>query len=74
MAEGYVIFAPAESLYCQGDITYYDPTDEQWMTTTLWAPWMACAKVFETQEDAMKHCPDLAMVIKVNAETMEVIE
>ena len=73
MTEGYVVFAPAESLYCQGDITYY-ADDKQWETTTLWAPWKACAKVFETQEDAMKHCPDLAVVIKVNAQTMEVIE
>lgn len=66
MTEGYVVFEPAESLYCQGDITYY-ADDEQWETTTLWAPWKACAKVFETQEEAMKHCPDLAVVIKVNA-------
>lgn len=73
MAEGYVVFAPAESLYYQGDITYY-ADDKQYVTTTLWAPWEACAKVFETQEDAMKYCPDLAVVRKVNTETMEVIE
>ena len=70
MAEGYVVFDPVLRMYYQGDTVI----SEEYDNVRLWAPWEACAKVFETQEDAMKHCPDLAVVIKVNAETMEVIE
>ena len=66
MAEGCVVFDPVMRMYYQGDITYY-ADDKKWETTSLWAPWIACAKVFETQEDAMKYYPDLAVVIKVNA-------
>ena len=70
MAEGYVVFDPVMRLYYQGETMI----SEEYDNVRLWTPWLISAKVFETQEDAMKHCPYLAVVIKVNTETMEAIE
>ena len=63
MAEGYVVFDPVMRMYYQGETMI----SEEYDNVRLWTPWLINAKVWKTQEDAMKYCPDLAVVIKVNA-------
>ena len=72
MTEGYVVFDSVMRLYYQGDTVI----SEEYDNVRLWTPWLISAKVWKTQKGAERHCSRWCgcEVVKVNAETMEVIE
>ena len=72
MTEGYVVFDSVMRLYYQGETMI----SEKYDNVRLWTPWLISAKFWKTRKGAERHCPRWCgcEVVKVNIETMEVIE